>query len=121
MDAYLGMWGTVVEGSHEGTVGHPDLDEYASGQALELTSAMLQGVVAIGEPVLNPQVVATELDDDPVTVRVEDCVDSSGWLVTDEGEPADVGERKRLVSASVVSTDHGWRVDDLWLEDYGSC
>ena len=43
MEAYRNMWEVVVEGSHQGAVGHPDLEKYASGQALELVTAMLQG------------------------------------------------------------------------------
>ncbi|WP_147453809.1 hypothetical protein [Nocardiopsis sp. Huas11] len=119
LDAYRGMWGVVVEGSHEGAVGHPDLEEYASGQALELTTAMLHGAVATGEPATDPEVVDSDLTGSPATVSVEDCVDDSTWVVEDENEGMEGGSR--LVAATVVANDGEWRVDDLWLESYGSC
>ena len=121
LEAYRGMWDVVAEGAREGAVGHPDLSDYASGQALELTTDMLQGVTATGEPELAPEVVDTELEDSPSTVSIEDCVDSSDWLVIEDGETTEVGERRRLVSAEVVRAEERWLVDDLWLEDYGSC
>ncbi|MCY9787114.1 hypothetical protein KIK06_24830 [Nocardiopsis sp. EMB25] len=119
LEVYRGMWGVVVEGSHEGAVGHPNLAEYASGQALEFTTAMLRGVEATGEPELSPEVVGTNLDGSRSTVSVEDCVDDSGWHIV--GTPTDGPSGSRLVTATVVSTDGRWLVDDLWMEDYGSC
>ena len=119
LDAYRGMWGVVVEGSHEGAVGHPDLKEYASGQALELTTAMLHGAVATGEPVTDPKAVDSDLTGSPATVSVEDCIDDSAWLVEVESEGAEGGPR--LVTATVVDNDGEWLVNDLWLEGYGSC
>jgi hypothetical protein len=113
------MWDVVVEGSHEGAVGHPGLEEYASGQALEFTSDMLQGVVATGEPVMDPEVVDSDLAGSPATVSVEDCIDDSGWLIVDTATDGPSGPR--LVTATVVSTDGRWLVADLWMEDYGSC
>jgi hypothetical protein len=119
LEAYRGMWGVVVEGSHEGAVGHPRLEEYASGQALEFTSDMLQGVVATGEPAMDPEVIDSDLAGSPATVSVEDCIDDSGWLIVDTATDGPSGPR--LVTATVVSTDGQWFVDDLWMEDYGSC
>lgn len=119
LDAYRGMWDVVVEGSHEGTVGHPDLEQYASGQALDFTSDMLRGVVATGEPVMSPEVVGTDRSGSSGTVSVKDCIDDSGWLIADTA--ADGPSGSRLVTATVVSTDGRWLVDDLWMEDYGSC
>ncbi|OLT26895.1 hypothetical protein BJF83_20045 [Nocardiopsis sp. CNR-923] len=119
LDAYRGMWAVVVEGSHEGAVGHPDLDEYTSGQALELTTAMLHGAVATGEPEMAPDVVDSDLTESPATVTVEDCIDDSAWSVEVENGGTEGGPR--LVTATVVADNGRWRVDDLWLEDYGSC
>ncbi|NYH51335.1 hypothetical protein HNR06_000924 [Nocardiopsis arvandica] len=119
LDAYRGMWDVVVEGSHEGAVGHPDLAEYASGQALELTSAMLRGVRATGEPQMSPE--AVETTDTPPSVSIEDCIDDSEWTVPEETAGLEEGSGRRLVTATVVAHDGRWLVEDLWLEDYGSC
>ncbi|GAA1463162.1 hypothetical protein NE857_03425 [Nocardiopsis exhalans] len=121
VEAYRSMWGVVVEGSHEGSVAHPDLEKYASGQALELVTAMLQGIEATGEPVLTPHAVIVESGADSTEVSIEDCIDSSQWLVGDGSEGSSQGERKRPVEAIVLDQGDGWRVDDLWLGEYGSC
>ncbi|MFV2198830.1 hypothetical protein [Nocardiopsis sp. LOL_012] len=119
LEAYRAMWGVVVEGSHEGAVGHPDLDEYASGQALELTTAMLHGATATGEPAMAPEVVDSDPTGSPPTVSVEDCIDDSAWVVEVDDGGTEGGPR--LVRATVIADEGVWRVDDLWLEDYGSC
>ncbi|GAB3734055.1 hypothetical protein [Nocardiopsis nanhaiensis] len=121
LEAYRNMWGAVAEGSHEGAVEHPDLEEYASGQALELVTAMLQGVEATGEPVLSPDALSAEPEADPVRVSIEDCIDSSEWLVGEGADDSPQGEKRRPVEATVLDEGDGWRVDDLWLGEYGSC
>lgn len=122
LDAYNGMWDTVVEGSHEGTVGHPGLSRYATGQALELTTGMLNGRTATGEPARSAEVVEAFLEEEPPRVLIEDCLDDSGWAVegAEPGSPG--GSGSRLVEATVTEDELlGWRVEELWLEDYGSC
>ncbi|MEE2038937.1 hypothetical protein Q8791_17095 [Nocardiopsis sp. CT-R113] len=118
LEAYRGMWNVVVEGSHEGAVGHPDLELYASGQALELTTAMLRGVVATGQPVMSPEVVDVT---DGASVSVEDCIDDSAWTVQEQTADTTGESGQRVVTATVVAHGGRWLVDDLWLEDYGSC
>jgi hypothetical protein len=119
LDAYRGMWDVVVEGSHEGAVGHPDLDEYATGQALELTTAMLRGVHATGEPRMDPE--AAEVPGNPFSVSIEDCIDDSGWTVPEETTGSEDRSGRRSVTATAVSDGERWLVEELWLEDYGSC
>ncbi|MGW5878993.1 hypothetical protein ACWFMI_20830 [Nocardiopsis terrae] len=118
MEAYRNMWGVVVEGSHEGAVGHPDLELYASDQALELTTAMLQGLTATGEPLMSPQTQADSADDS--LVLIEDCLDDSDWTVK-ESSGSTGASGQRLVTATVTQRHDGWLVEELWLEDYGSC
>lgn len=118
LDAYRGMWDVVVEGSHDGAVGHPDLSEYATGQALELTSAMLRGVYATGEPQMSPK--ATEAAGSPPSVSIEDCIDDSEWTVQEE-PGAEERSGRRSVTATVTAHGDQWLVEDLWFEDYGSC
>lgn len=119
LDAYRGMWDVVVEGSHEGAVGHPDLDEYATGQALELTTAMLRGVHATGEPRMNPE--AAEESGNPPSVSIKDCIDDSEWTVPEETTDSEDRSGRRTVTATAVSHGERWLVEELWLEDYGSC
>ncbi len=115
------MWAVVVEGSHDGALDHPDLPDYASGQALELASAMLTGVEATGEPLLSPEVVDIDSEPSPREVWVEDCGEDSGWLVT--GHEGTARTESRLIKATVrYAPEPGrWKVDELWMGDYGSC
>ena len=122
LEAYTGMMGAVVEASLEGAEDHPDLERYARGQALELTTDMLDGAVSTGEPVLRPEVTESDLENDPASVVIEDCMDNTEWVI--EGfEELDPGERNtRLFKATVVQDDDGgWKVDELWLGEFDQC
>ncbi|WP_231494032.1 hypothetical protein [Nocardiopsis sp. CNT312] len=121
LEAYRGMMGALVDGSLEGAEDHPDLDGYASGQALELTTAMLDGATATGEPVLRPQVVEADLDGDPPQVVVEDCMDNSEWVL--EGHPPREASARntRLFVATVTEQAGQWKVEELWLGEFDQC
>ncbi|WP_159944620.1 hypothetical protein [Nocardiopsis sp. FR6] len=121
VDAYLGMMRALVDASLEGAEDHADLEVYARGQALELTTDMLDGATATGEPVLNPEVAEARTDDDPPAVMIEDCMDNTDWVL--EGEPArDPAERNtRLYTATVTLVEDQWMVEELWLGEPGAC
>lgn len=121
VEAYLGMMRAVVDGSLEGAVGHPDLEKYARGQALQLSTDMLDGATASGEPVLRPEVAETDLEGDPPTVVVEDCMDNTAWVL--EGQPPrdPAGTNTRLYTATVTLAASQWKVEELWLGEQGAC
>ncbi|WP_159944921.1 hypothetical protein [Nocardiopsis sp. FR6] len=121
MDAYLGMMRALVDGSLQGAEDHPDLELYARGQALQLTTDMLDGVTTTGEPVLRPEVTEADINGDPPTVVVEDCMDNTEWVIEgfDELDPQE--RNTRLFVATVVQDEKGWKVDDLWLGEFDAC
>lgn len=121
VDAYVGLMETVVEGSLEGATDYPGLADYATGEALRLTSEMLDGARATGEPRLRPEVTGSDLDASPPTVVIEDCMDNTHWVL--EGtEPLDPdGDNTRLFIATVTETDGTWKVEDLWAGEYDQC
>ncbi|WP_249187433.1 hypothetical protein [Nocardiopsis sp. MG754419] len=121
MEAYTGMMGAVVEASLEGAEDHPDLDRYARGQALELTTDMLDGATAIGEPTLYPEATDIDLESDPATVVVEDCMDNTAWVL--EGySPRDVSDdSSRLYTATVTQVGDEWLVEELWAGEPNGC
>ncbi|GAA1112440.1 hypothetical protein NE857_26160 [Nocardiopsis exhalans] len=121
VNAYLGMMGAVVEASLDGAEDHPDLELYARGQALELATGMLDGAKAMGEPVLRPEVTDTDLEADPASIMVEDCMDNTEWVI--EGfEEMDPEERNtRLFQATVTDQQGKWKVDELWLGEFDEC
>lgn len=121
VDAYLGMMGAVVEASLEGTEDHPDLKVYARGQALELTTAMLDGAKAMGEPVLRPEVTDVDLESDPASIVVEDCMDDTAWVLEGHPFPDSSHVNTRLYTATVTLVEEEWKVEELWLGEPNAC
>lgn len=121
MDAYLGMMRALVGASLEGAEDHPDLETYARGQALQLTKDMLDGATATGEPELRPEVTESDLDADPPTVTVEDCMDNTAWVLEghQERDPSEVNTR--LYTATVTLIEDQWQVEELWLGEPDAC
>lgn len=121
VEAYLGMMGAVVEASLEGAEDHSDLERYARGRALELTTAMLDGAKATGEPVLRPEVTDVDLETVPASIMVEDCMDNTEWVL--EGHaPRDASEKNtRLYRATVIEAEQQWQVEDLWAGEPNAC
>ncbi len=121
MDAYLGMMRALVDASLEGAEDHPDLEVHTRGQALELTTGMLDGATATGEPVLRPEVTETDVEAEPPTVVVEDCMDDTEWVL-EGAQPLDPDDRNtRLFIATVTEQGGEWKVDDLWLGEADAC
>ncbi|MDA0564866.1 hypothetical protein LG943_11105 [Streptomonospora sp. S1-112] len=124
LEAYRGLMDAVVEGSHDGATGHPDLAWYATGQALEFSDDMLNGIRATGRPDMDPRVTSADLASNPPEVTVEDCVDDSDWNIIEEdleGLGPLHGEGFRPVIATVTENNGTWQVSELWLGEYGEC
>ncbi|WDZ90578.1 hypothetical protein [Nocardiopsis sp. HUAS JQ3] len=121
MDAYLGMMRVMTGAFLEGATDHPDLETYARGQALQLTTDMLDGATAAGEPVLRPKVADMELDGDPPTVVVEDCMDNTEWTLVNHPPRDPSEEHTRLYTATVTLSDGQWKVEELWLGEQNGC
>ncbi|WP_322751229.1 MULTISPECIES: hypothetical protein [unclassified Frankia] len=127
--AYLGMWKADVQASHTADWQAPYLSRYASGSALQvLTGGLyadhLNGVVAKGEPVNNPQVTSVSPEDGPTTVMISDCSDSRNWLqYRTDGSLLDStpGGMRRIVAEVKKHTDGLWRVTQFGVGVVGSC
>lgn len=121
VEVYHGMWDVVVEASHAGDPDPAELQEYASGQALELMRQTLEGAAeeqaeVEGEPVLNPEVVDSTAD----TVTILDCADGSDWVESDS--ESEVGEGgRREIDATVTHDGLSWRVSELRIWEPGTC
>jgi hypothetical protein len=127
--AYHGMWDAFVEA---GKTSDPDADalrRYASGDALSLIVSSLyldrsQGKVSLGAVGLRPRVVDATPADDPITVTVEDCVDTRQWLVywADGGLVNDKPGGLHANRATVTRTaDQVWTVSVFQLRAAGTC
>lgn len=130
--AYEGMW-AVYDRAGRAPAADPDypqLAEYAAGDALDGLRTALgrlrdEGLVFEGSYVsLSPTVVELSPVDAPTTAKVEDCRDSSGWVVVraDGGEYEDEPGGRRAVFADVERADDGvWRVTSFAVQGVGTC
>lgn len=128
LEAYEQMWGVVVEASHEGEADPPDLEVYASGDALALMRQTLEGAVedqaeVTGEPVLDPEVVGVSPEADPNSVTILDCADGSDWMEEAETgtEDAEDPSGSRQIDATVNHDGLSWRVSELRIWEPGTC
>ncbi|GAB3726811.1 hypothetical protein GCM10027590_32430 [Nocardiopsis nanhaiensis] len=127
VDTYEAMWSVVVEASHEGDADPPELETYASGDALALMRQTLDGtagdqVDVEGEPVLDPEVVEASPEHAPETVTLLDCADGSEWV--ENGTDSDEEDREvgpRQIDATVNHDGLSWRVSDLRIWEPGTC
>lgn len=128
--AYEAMWQDFVEAGMTSDWQSSSLGRHATGIALTNLSRGLyadnyNGLVTRGEPILDPRVTSVEPVDDPTTVRVADCGDSSNWLKyrADTGVLASDGPGGRSMITAVVErqSDGSWKVSDYAVRDPGSC
>ncbi|GAU71110.1 hypothetical protein SSP35_27_00310 [Streptomyces sp. NBRC 110611] len=118
------MWRDLTVASETSNVSSPQLDDHATGGALELMKYGLgkskrENVVSKGAPKLDPKVVSA--NDLKVTLR--DCVDDRNWLQYKlNGElKNDVPGGHFRVDATVWRTNGVWKVSDLYMHEVGSC
>jgi hypothetical protein len=118
--AYKGMVDAWVEAARTSDAGFPALARYSRDQALKtlvssLHSSKLRKLVAKGAPGSAPEVIDARPVDAPTDVVVQDCFDTTNWLLYKaSGELADdVPGERRLMKALVRNTDGIWKVDGL--------
>jgi hypothetical protein len=80
--AYRNFWAASTEARAHPNRRHPDLAKYAIDKALAAEQATIvlyrqQGIVERGKPILTPLVDRVDLNQDPATAQVNDCVDVS--------------------------------------------
>ena len=127
--AYRGMWTAYQKAGETADPNFPDLQTYATGDALQtLTSGLAsvrdRGLVVKGEVVLNPRVTGVEPIDKPNSIDITDCADTSkSVLQKASGEPYnDTPGGRRLILATVKDTGGGtWKVVSFGVRDVGSC
>lgn len=128
--AYLGMWKDYAAAAETSDWQSPQLTDHATGEALSVMSRGLyashyNGLVSKGEPVLDPQVSSVDPPNDPTTVVISDCGDSSNWLRYDAetGELAEdeEGGRRSITATVEKQPDGAWKVAGFAVEELGSC
>lgn len=128
--AYQGMWADYAAAGTTSNWQSPELSQYATGLALSMISRGLyadhyNGLVSRGAPVLHPSVSSVAPPNDPTTVMITDCGDSTHWLQyrADSGQLADnTPGGHRLINATVrKQADGSWKVSDFGVHNLGSC
>ncbi|MFC4463956.1 hypothetical protein ACFPH6_05160 [Streptomyces xiangluensis] len=107
----------------------PKLAQHATGDALSAISRSmyadhLNGLVTKGEPRNYPKVTSATPAENPTTVMISDCGDSTHWLKyrRDTGKLADEGGGRRAITAEVTKQVSGsWKVTRFAVEGLGSC
>jgi hypothetical protein len=130
LSAYRGMWADYAAAATTSDWQSPKLPQYATGSALSTISRGLyadhyNGLVSKGTPVLHPKVSSIQPPNDPTTVMITDCGDSTNWLQykASNGQLADNSPGgRRLINATVQKQADGtWKVTDFGVHDLGSC
>jgi hypothetical protein len=126
--AYAGMWQAMAKAGETADWQSPEPAKYATGDALgvinrSLYTDHLNGVVSKGSPKVNPQVSSVDPQDNPTTVMISDCGDSSNWLKYKDGrllndEP---GGRRSITAEVKKQSDGSWKVARFAVEGVGSC
>jgi len=126
--AYRGMWEDWVALAATGDYQNPRLANHASGRALSLIYKAIYkdraaGLHSEGRPVLSPKIVAMTPESSPDRATVSDCVDTSPWVsVRSTGErQADSPSGRHAVQALAVLGNGMWKVDQLVIQDLGTC
>ncbi|MEX3104932.1 hypothetical protein ACSCBZ_21270 [Streptomyces niveiscabiei] len=128
--AYVGMWRDMAEAAKTSDWRSPILGRYATGDALSAISRGLyadhrNGLVARGGPKNYPKVTLATPADNPTTVMVSDCGDSTNWLKyrRSDGQLADhkPGGRRAITAEVKKQTSGSWKVTRFAVEGLGSC
>lgn len=130
IEVYLGMWHNMATAARTSNWRSPLLSEFATGEALKTIANGLytdyqNGLITLGTPKNSPTVSQIEPVDEPHTVWVDDCGDSTRWLKydADTGAPANDGPGGRRAISAVVTKQAGgeWRVSDFAVQEVGTC
>lgn len=128
--AYVAMWEDVAAAATTSDWRSPRLAQHATADALSTLSRALysdyhQGLVTKGEPRNDPSVSSMSPPDNPTTVLINDCGDSTDWLKYDAktGQLADdePGGRRAITAEVKLGDDGAWRVSRFAVEGLATC
>lgn len=130
IEVYLGMWRNMATAARTSDWQSDLLSRFATGYALTTISSGLNtdhqnGLITLGEPTNSPSVAGWEPADEPTTVTITDCGDSTNWLKyhADTRQPANDGPGGRRAINAVVTKQAGgtWMVSDFAVREVGTC
>ncbi len=127
--AYRGMWQAYAKAGLTANPDEPGLARHATGQALStlktgLAKLRKDGEVIKGEYESDPRVVAASPSTEPLTVSVQDCLDTTRFLTYKAATGAladDIPGGNRAVRATVVRDGDSWTVSSFGVQAVGTC
>lgn len=128
--AYVGMWSDMADAATTSDWQSPKLAQNATGEALQTISRSLyadhyNGLVTKGRPVNHPEVTSVDPLDQPTSITITDCGDSTNWLKyhVDNDQPADdvPGGRRHIEALVKKAVDGSWKVTTFAVHEVGSC
>ncbi|HEY3709395.1 MAG TPA: hypothetical protein VGL64_08475 [Amycolatopsis sp.] len=128
--AYLDMWSDMADAATTSDWQSPKLAQNATGEALQTISRSLyadhyNGLVTKGRPLNHPEPASAEPLDNPTSVTLTDCGDSTNWLKyrADNGQPAEDGPsgRRQIEALVKKAVDGSWKVTTFAVREVGSC
>lgn len=128
--AYRGFWTAATEARAHPNRRHPELAKYATDKALAAEQATIvlyrqQGIVARGEPKLDPKVVAIAMNRDPPTVLIRDCVDVGDVRATyrSSGESALAPSKsfRHMATANATIVSDRWVIREITTDRKQPC
>lgn len=130
IEVYVGMWQTMAVAARTSDWQSERLSRFATGYALTTISRSLyadhqNGLITLGAPKNSPAVASWEPAEEPTTVMITDCGDSTNWLKyhADTRQPANDGPGGRRAISAVVTrqSDGRWLVSDFAVREVGTC
>lgn len=128
---YVGMWQEFAQAGRTSNWQDRELARFATGNALTTLTRSLYAdhfnhVVTRGAPKDYPQVTSVEPTNNPDTVMISDCADTTGTSKVMEGSlapaPGDQPGGRRLIVAEVKrQPDGSWQVDRFAVKGVGTC
>jgi hypothetical protein len=127
--AAFAAWAALVAVADPHDYQSPVLAEHMSGQALSTVTGQVfidintRGAVSKGVPVLHPTVGQLIPANNPTQVIVNDCVNTSSWLLyTTDGHLLDnIPGGLEKTQSLMVLTNGVWKMNQLYMQEPGTC
>lgn len=123
-------WAAVTSVASKADYQNPRLDDHMTGQALSQASSTIyvdtnvDQAVSKGAPVLHPTVGELIPANSPTQIVVNDCVDTSSWLMwTSDGKHLynNTPGGRRKTQSLVAYADGAWKVSQMYMQSVGTC
>lgn len=123
-------WTAVESVAGKADYQNPRLADHMTGQALQQATGTVyvdtnvDQAVSKGSPVLHPTVGELIPTNNPTQVVVNDCIDTSSWLLWTSDDKRlynDTPGGRRQTQSLVIYADGAWKVSQMYMQQVGSC